>query len=123
MSSESILIKDGSTWTAGADLSSKQFYAVKQTAAGQVNVATTGDSIVGVLLNKPTSGLPCEIALFGTVKVICGSSGMTAGDTLEVDSSSKFTTQTTGVNPVGMAIDTGVSGDIVRILLRPVTFA
>lgn len=123
MASEGTFQHDGSTWTAAADLSGKQFYAVSQTAAGQVNLATTAN-IVGILLNKPTSGQAADVCTFGETKAVAGSGGWTAGDTLEVDTGSgKLITQTTGNNPVAQAIDTASAGDVARCRLLPYTFA
>lgn len=123
MATEGTFQHDGSTWTAAADLSGKQFYAVSQTAAGAVNLATTGN-IVGILLNKPTSGQAADVCTSGETKAVAGSGGWTAGDTLEVDTGTgKLITQTTGNNPVGTAIDTASAGDIARCVLRIVTFA
>lgn len=55
---------------AAADLSGKQFYFVKLTAAGQVNVCTAAtDKSIGVLQNKPTSGQVAEVTCIGITKV------------------------------------------------------
>lgn len=55
---------------AAADLSAKQYYFVKQTAAGEVNVCTGAtDKPIGVLQNKPESGEDAEIISFGITKV------------------------------------------------------
>lgn len=57
-------------FVAAADLSSKQFYFVKLTAAGAVNVCTAAtDKPIGVLQNEPTSGKAAEIMVMGVSKV------------------------------------------------------
>lgn len=55
---------------AAADLSAKQFYFVKLTAAGQVNVCSAAtDKPIGVLQNDPTSGQAAEVMAIGITKV------------------------------------------------------
>ncbi len=125
MATDGTFQHDGSSWTAATDLSTKQYYAVKQTAAGVVNLASAGgESIVGILQNKPTSGQACDVATGGQCRAVAGTSGWTAGDTLETEvATGKLVTQTTGNNPVALAIEATAAGDIGRIMLRPNTFA
>lgn len=55
---------------AGADLSAKQYYFVKISAANTVIVcAATTDRPIGVLQNKPTSGQTAEVCCIGVTKV------------------------------------------------------
>lgn len=56
-------------FTAGEDLSSKQYYFVKQ--SGQTVIACTGatDIPIGVLQNAPTSGQAAEVMSIGISKV------------------------------------------------------
>lgn len=48
---------------AGADLSGNLHYLVKVSAANAVNLAGAGDTAVGVLNNKPTTGEPAEVLM------------------------------------------------------------
>ncbi len=125
MATEGTFQHDGSSWTAAADLSAKQFYAVKQTAARSASVASTGgESILGILLNKPTSGQACDIAYAGQTKARAGVGGWTAGDSLETEAGTgKLITQTTGNDIVAEAIETVVADDIGAISLRQITAA
>lgn len=59
------------TYKAGGDLSTKQYYFVKFSAAKTVVVCTgTTDIPVGVLQNKPESGEAAVVRRFGRTKVI-----------------------------------------------------
>lgn len=67
-------------FTAAADLSGKQYYFVKISGAGQVNVCSAATDVpCGVLQNKPTSGQPAEIVALGVTKV-SSDAGLTAGN-------------------------------------------
>jgi hypothetical protein len=56
--------------SAGADLSTKQYYFVKLDSNGDAVVcAAATDVPVGVLQNKPTSGQAAEIVVIGVSKV------------------------------------------------------
>lgn len=58
------------TFLAAADLSAKQFYFVKQSAAGKVNVcAAVTDVPVGVLQNAPKSGEAAVVMVIGESKI------------------------------------------------------
>jgi hypothetical protein len=62
---------------AAADLSAKQYYFVNLNSTGGVVLAdAAGESCLGVLLNKPTSGQVAQVAIGGVTKVI--SSGVIA---------------------------------------------
>ena len=68
--------------TAGADLSSKQYHAVKAAStAGQViSVDATSDLATGILQNDPASGEEAAVAVGGLAKGKAGTSvGWTAG--------------------------------------------
>lgn len=66
---------------ASADLSTKQFYCVKaHTVNNQFALCDTdGEVVLGVLQDKPTSGLAGNIMTVGVTKVIVGEA-LTAGD-------------------------------------------
>lgn len=57
-------------FTASADLSAKQYYAVKVSGAGTVTVcAAVTDVPIGILQNAPTSGKAAEVMISGISKV------------------------------------------------------
>jgi hypothetical protein len=60
------------TMTAAADLSAKQGYWVYGSAANAVNVAAVGSRALGILRNKPTSGLVADVQVGGITKALAG---------------------------------------------------
>lgn len=57
-------------FTASADLSAKQYYAVKISGSRTVTVcAATTDIPIGILQNAPTSGQAAEVCVIGHTKV------------------------------------------------------
>jgi hypothetical protein len=123
MATESPFIHDGSQTTASADLSAKQFFAVKITAARVTGlVAAATDFVYGILQNKPKSGQVCDVAIFGITKAIAGGS-VTAGHLMGVSSGGQIVEFVTssGNTAVGYAIESGASAQIVTLYLFPET--
>jgi hypothetical protein len=111
-------LTDGGNRVAGADLSAKQYCAVKQsTTARQVVLASTGgEAIAGILQNSPTSGQVAIITQRGICQAQAGAAGFAAGDQLMTESSTgKFVTKTSTNAVVGVAIEAGVSGGVATI--------
>lgn len=110
------------TLVAAADLSTKQYYLVKLSAANTVNVcAATTDIPIGVLTNKPAAGEACEITFFGVEKVKCGA-GITAGNTIGTDNSGLAVAKTPGTDvgdyKIGQAITTSSnSGEFITAII------
>jgi len=124
---------DSLTLVAAADLSAKQFYAVKVDSAGKAALCSAaGEFAIGILLNKPESGKQAAVAYGGVTKAIAGGT-ITAGATVKVDSAGKLvdaaeavtntsdagstTDPLIGSNVVGVALAGAVSGDIFPVLL------
>lgn len=120
MATEGPLIHDGSQTTAAADLSTKQFCAVKITAARAVNVAATGgEAIYGILQNNPISGLAADVGILGVSKALIGA-GVTAGDYLMTDTTARLITATGTNHRVAQALETGaVAGQLITVALGP----
>jgi hypothetical protein len=106
------------TLEAAANLSTNQYRFVKVTAAQTCNaIAATTDSPVGVQANKPSAAPQAtEIWVTGIAKVEVGVAGLNAGDHVAIDSVGRGVTATTG-QAYGIALATGVSGDVVSVLL------
>ncbi len=122
MATESPLLHDGSQTTAAADLSAaaNQYKAVKLTAARSVNLANTGgENIYGVLQNLPLSGDAADVGIFGISKVKVGAAGCAAGDQLMTDNAACLTTKTSTNVTVAVALEAGVSGDIISAKIIP----
>jgi len=104
------------SYIAGADLSAKQYYAVRITAADTVNVGTLGGKCVGVLVNAPESGRAAEVVTAGKTKMLAGST-ITAGDTVESDALGKAHTKTGDGYALGVAITAAAAGALFDVQL------
>lgn len=124
MATESPFLRDGSQTTASADLSAKQFYAVKITGARVVGLPTaTTDLVYGILQNKPKSGDAADVAIFGICKALAGAS-LTAGSLVGVLSGGLIGTFTTsaGNMALGYAIEAAVSAQVFTMYMFPAPF-
>jgi len=110
--------------TAGADLSAAQYKIVKlASTAGTVVLAATSTVAVtcGVLMNAPLSGEAADVAIAGVAKVKIGTSVMTVGAALGVNTTS-YAVLTTTDNRfiIGRAAAAGSAiGDIIPVVLVP----
>jgi hypothetical protein len=107
---------------ANSDLSAKQFFLVKQTAADTVDlVAAATDRTLGVLINAPKSGQAAEVQTDGIAKVVSDGSGtaIAAGDPLAADSSGRVVKNaTTDRLGIGVALDASTAaGAVIRVKL------
>jgi hypothetical protein len=75
---------------AAADLSAKQYYCVKKnTTDNQVALCSVdGEIFLGVLQNKPTSGIAASVMAAGVTKVLAAET-LTAGDYWGTDNAGK----------------------------------
>lgn len=89
---------------AAADLSAKQHYLVKISAANTVNLAGDGEAVFGVLLNKPTAGQACEIGVGVILPVIAGDA-VAAGASVAADATGRAVTATEGEYIFGIAVE------------------
>lgn len=114
-------------YSAGADLSTKQFYVVKDNGSGAaVVVAADTDLPLGILQNAPASGQGCELGVGpNVVKGILGGN-VAKGDLVGPDGNGKLVKRTVGTDAtkyvLGVAGLGGVANDIVPIRLTPVPF-
>lgn len=108
------------TLPAAADLSAKQYYAVKVDSSGNAALAGAGDRAAGILQNAPAAaGRAATIATGGRTKAVAGGS-ITAGNFVASDSNGKLVAETTGDNiTVGIALSDGASGKIFDVLIQP----
>ena len=111
------------TRKAEKDLSTKQYRFVEMgAAAGQIDVCDdTSDLVLGVLQDKPNAANKlCTIRVMGTTKVICSD---TVTEMSRVGTSSNggcVMKNVDGGLVAGIALEAGVIGDIIEILLTPV---
>lgn len=107
---------------AGADLSAKQYYFVKLSAADTVTVcAATTDKPIGVLQNKPTSGQTAEICCVGVTKV-SGDADLALGDSIGTSADGQaaaYTVADTTKYIVGTVLqDNAAAGGLVTAVIN-----
>ena len=107
------------SFNAGADLSSSQYCIVKLSSGNVVLAAAGTDFALGVLANAPKQNDIADVVgrnSHGTFKVLLGGT-VAAGDTLSSDSSGHAVTDTTaGHETLGIALEAGVSGQIIQYM-------
>lgn len=124
------------TIAAAAVFASSQFCFVKVNASGLAAIAGAGENAFGILQNDPdAASKACTVRIFGISKVLVGSAGVTVGDDVASDTvgraktavKGKTDTSNTGAAAdallgsyvLGVAMETGVSGDIIKMLYHP----
>jgi hypothetical protein len=102
---------------AAADLSTKQFYCVKVTAAEKVNIATAaGEQVLGVLQNKPSfDGDVADVMVLGVTKAVIGAGGITAGVQWETAADGTIIPATTGKVGMGTVLTGGAAGILATV--------
>ena len=84
--------------SAGADLSTKQYYFVKLDASGNAVVCAAATDIpVGILQNEPTSGQAAEIVVVGVSKV-SSDAGLAIGAQIGTSSDGQADAKTVGTD-------------------------
>lgn len=107
---------------ANSDLSTKQFFLVKQTAADTVDLmAANTDLCFGVLVNAPKASQAASVQTDGVAKVVSDGSGtaIAVGDRLASDASGRVVKNTTADRLViGVAMDASTAaGAVIRVKL------
>ena len=110
------------SFIAGADLSAKQYYFMKLSAADTVVVcAGTTDKPIGVLQNAPTAGQAAEVCYFGETK-ISGDADLAYGDNIGTSADGQaaaYTVSDTTKHLVGIVlIDNGAAGGLITALIN-----
>lgn len=92
-------------------------FAKAGTTEGNVKLAGAGETAIGIAGELDTAeGCRCDVQLDGIAEVECGGS-VTFGAKLASDANGKAVAAESG-EYLGIALEGGVSGDIIRILLR-----
>lgn len=90
---------------------------VKMTANLTVGLAGASDPVIGVLLNKPTTGHAATVAGAGSVcKVYCNDT-ISAGALISPDASGYAVNATSGRYEPALALDGGSAGDRITVLV------
>lgn len=120
---------------AAADLSAKQYHAVKIDSAGKIALCTAaGEFAAGILQNDPTAGQAAEVAAFGVckakaggnitagnkVKVAADAEVIAATNTLTVDTSNTGSAADAvlGAYMLGTALSSAADGEIFEVLIH-----
>lgn len=104
------------TLIAGADLSLKQYYAVKINSSGLAVLAGAGENSIGILQTPEASGYAVGVMCLGISFAIYGA-GVAAGANLTPDGSGKVVTAAGADCVLGIALQAGVANEIRPILL------
>jgi len=101
------------SYVTAADLSTKQFYAVKLDATGKLALAGAGDTCIGILQNNPGLGQVATVAVLGSSKAKAGAA-VTAGLPVGADANGKLANAGNGI---GIAVTGAVLDDIFEVML------
>jgi hypothetical protein len=101
---------------AAADLTAKQFYCVKATADKTAGIATAaGESVLGVLQNKPNSTEVMDIMCIGVTKLMVGVGDLAAGGLWETAADGTGIAATTGKVGMGTVLIGAVAGKLATV--------
>ncbi len=134
MATDSPLLRDG-TILSGADYrnstlsgtthsgqnGSPQFQAVRLSSSTDKTIllcTAAGQTVYGILQNKPALGDAADVGIFGITKAVAGGT-VTPGATLQVDSSGCLVaySSATGINKVGYALEGASVGQVFSMAL------
>ncbi len=105
------------TRPAGGDLSTKQYMFMTVDSNGRIDITGDGASADGVLQDKPNAtDRMGQMAISGVSMVVCGGT-VTKGGDVASDAAGKAVDVTTGDYILGVALETGASGDIIPVKL------
>jgi hypothetical protein len=120
MSTEEKVLQVGSL-LAAADLSTKNHYLVKVSAANAVNLAGVGDTAIGVLANKPASGEPALVSV-GVIAPVVAGEAISAGADIAPDATGRARTALTDDHICGIALEaSSAAAEEIRCLMLPQT--
>jgi hypothetical protein len=104
---------------AADDYEDEQFHIMYLSSEYTASLATGGSQmLVGILQNKPDAAAKaCEIRRVGISKVVCGGV-ISVGDEITSDANGHAETATEGDRYVGIALEAGVEGRTISILME-----
>lgn len=103
-----------SSWPAAADLSAKQFLAVRLNGVNKLALCGAGDSSVGILQNKPTLApqQQGDVITHGISKAFAGAA-FTDGEQLAADAAGKLVRATAGDTVIAVALEDASGADVL----------
>jgi hypothetical protein len=110
------------TFTAGADLSAKQYHFVIMASATTVNVATAiTNAPIGILQNKPESGQQAIVQISGVSKVVADgtvAAGNFIGTSADAQADAISPGTDTTVYMMGQCIQAASAGETTSMILN-----
>lgn len=108
------------TVLAAQDMRTKQYRALRASAAGECQIASnalgTPGEIIGVLQNKPNSGEHATVGYEGKSKVFCGSA-VNANRLITIQQSGEATNAGSGDWAFGLALTDGNQGERISVMI------
>lgn len=104
------------TVIAAADLSSKQYYAVKLNADGEAALAGAGENAVGILQDTPAEDQAGNVMVLGESFAVCGGN-IVAGSNLTPDAQGRLVTAGGADCVIAVAREAGALNEVHTVLL------
>jgi len=101
---------------AAADLSAKQYCAVKVDSAGKAALSSTGDNALGILQDKPVAGAVGAVMIAGVTKAVYGDT-VTAGGNLSADSAGRLIPTTSTNAVLATALESGAVNEVHAVVI------
>ncbi len=102
------------SWDAAADLSTKQFRAVRLNGSGKLAVCVAGEPAVGLLQTKPTADQAGDVEISGISRAILGGT-VVEMDELASDANGALVKRTPGAALVAIAYEGGAAAAVIAV--------
>jgi len=95
---------------AASDLRTKQYYMMGLNSSGTVTPCLSGDpGFIGVLMNKPNTGEPCELAAPGSIVPVSMDAAVAVGSLLICSADGQAAVAADGGYTVGLLLETSAA--------------
>ena len=116
--------KDVYARNAGANLTGKVNYLAKVDADGDIILGTAGTNVLGVIVEDAVQNKPVSVQMYGIGKVLLAENVTSAGVALASDNSgTAVLADSAGDYAFGIALETGVSGEVISFMFTHHIFA
>nr|BAL52630.1 hypothetical protein HGMM_F01H12C02 [uncultured prokaryote] len=105
------------SFVAGVDLSSHQYSFVSLDSNGKLVLGTQTTPVIGVLINDPKAGQTGTVFVGNGVVQLKLAGSVSRGDVITTNASGKGVTATAGKKGLGVALQSGVAGEVIAVLL------
>jgi hypothetical protein len=103
---------------SAADLSSSASLIAKIDTSGKIALCGDGQKPIGVIIEGAAANYPSSVQIGGIMLVKLGGT-VTAGDKVSSGASGVGNTATSGDHVLGVALESGVSGDYIPVACAP----